>query len=82
MADKRKLSRISETIVQDFAATAQAWGWQADQGHGPQVGRSKAAFSRAETRLRRRLLRLERAVTFAQGVADVYRKKLEEGGHG
>lgn len=57
---KKKLSPASERAVQDFAATARALGAMAPyHRNAPQQALTKAAFARAETQLRKRLLRLE-----------------------
>jgi hypothetical protein len=81
MADQ-KLSPESDRAVQDFAATARAWGVMVEKRTGSMVSPTYEAFTRAEKRIRRRLLKLEKAVKFAQGVAELYRHKLEEKEHG
>lgn len=76
MANKKpQLSTTSARALASLVERAQDWGWQSDQGVG-------AAFKKAERRMRLRLLRLERACQFAQGVAELYRRKLEEKDNG
>lgn len=63
-----KLSKLSRKLFEEFAAEAQAWGYQSTEGSGPYVLEAERKYEAARKKLEKRISYLEKKLKSIKNV--------------